>query len=1124
MNEKIKVTLLTMILYFLNLTGYAQVMTLNYSDVSVGKAIETLKEKSGYSFVFESGDFDTRKIISINATNQSIDEIVKQIIVGQEVQYEIKDKIIRIRKQNRFIPTATKIEKITGIITDNKGLFIAGATIENRETNKATISDSEGKFDIEASLGDKLEISYISYITTSITVSDKSMVSIILQEDSKVLDEVIVIGYGKQSKTKVMGSSVQIKAEELNKVAGANFVQQLSGKMAGVQVNETSGQPGSSSKIIIRGTGTLTAGSNPLIVVDGVPLSEGATLNAINSYDIESINVLKDAASAAIYGSRGANGVILVSTKKGKKGAPIISFDYYTGIQRQASGVEIVNANQAAQFFNEARDWGYVSKKPDSRSENDDEATRIAKGAGKRELRLNYLKNPGLEGLANTSWMDEVFRDAPITNYSLGVSGGNEKSNYYISGNYFEQPGIVIETDYKRYTSSIRFNTELSDKFKFGISLNPSYSVQNKYNQDDGFNTNPVLSLLISYPFFSPYNKDGSLAIGNQLAANAPQDGALAENPVAVMKLNSNVERYFRLFGNAFVTYDISDGLQFKTLFGGDYRNILNQFYSPSSVGYYRMPAPKAAVASETNSTAKNIITENTLNYTKNFGKHQIELLAGYTYQREEGNSSDIVGTGIPDDNLPNIAGASAFKVTSSKDTWVLISYLGRAQYFYKEKYQLTGTLRRDGSSRFGSNSKWGLFPSVAGGWIVSKEAFFPETTIFTFAKIRASWGKTGNNQIGSYGSIPLVNPQNYVYGNELNPGFATTSSPNPNLSWETRTSTNLGLDLTIYRKFNFTADFYSSITSDLLLNVPVPQQSGFTTSTQNTGELKNSGFEISFEGNGINLGQVKWNFGGNISTNKSEVLKLGNNQNEIITGYQGSYRTKVGGPIAELYGYNILGIYKTNEQIATTPHMPGTLTGDYIMEDINKDGIINEKDKKGFGSYAPKIAYGFNSSFTYKDFELSFSINGIQGRKKFAKELAVFMEAGEGFSIPNTYYFENRYHPINNPDGFLGQPNTGNFSSNRQAARGSSITFTNADYIRLRDIQIAYNLPKTAIKKIGLTRARIYLSGNNLINITKYRGFNSEAETANILEMGFNDNRIYPNTKSVIFGTNLTF
>jgi TonB-linked SusC/RagA family outer membrane protein len=500
-------------------------------------------------------------------------------------------------------------------------------------------------------------------------------------------------------------------------------------------------------------------------------------------------------------------------------------------------------------------------------------------------------------------------------------------------------------------------------------------------------------------------------------------------------------------------------------------------------------------------------------------------MVAGYTFQKEEGSSTTVNGTSIPDDNIQNIAGASSFSASHSRYAWAQISWLARAQYFYKERYQFSASARRDGSSRFGADTKWGIFSSAAAGWVLSMEPFFPKNDVISFAKLRASWGQTGNDQIGSYGSIALVNQTNYVYGTSLATGYVTSSSPNPNLSWETRSSSNIGLDLNFFdSRFSFSTNYYRSITTDLLLDVPVPQQSGYSSSTQNIGRMSNTGFEFELGGNNIQLGKVTWTFNGNLSTNKNEILALVPDQTEIISGYQGSHRTGVGGPIGELYGYNILGVYKTQEEIDNTPHFSGTVTGDYIVEDLNKDGIVDTNDKKGFGSYEPKLVWGFNSTFKYGQFEFGFLLNGIEGRKKYDYGLAVVLEVGEGWSTPSTYYFENRYHPVNNPDGFLAQPNYGNFTSARQQTRSSSIMFKDADYIRLRQLQIAYNLPKVALDKLRISGMRIYISGNNLVTLTDYLGFNPDSSSGSLLTLGYGGNAVTPISKSVILGVNVSF
>ena len=657
-----------------------------------------------------------------------------------------------------------------------------------------------------------------------------------------------------------------------------------------------------------------------------------------------------------------------------------------------------------------------------------------------------------------------------------------------------------------------------------GASLNPSYNAQQYFNNNADFSTDPLSNLYIMYPFFSPRNADGSLNISEQIRANTPEDGALGENAVAIATRITNNRTFFRTFGNTYLSYQPLPGLTLKTLLGGDVTSNFFDFYNPGAIGAYRTAAPKPAVATESREFNVNFLTENTATYANQWGNHTLDVLAGYTYQQENGTSTLVTGSGIADDNTPNIGGASAFVAVPVRYTWTQVSYLARAQYSFANRYLFTATVRRDGSSRFGADQKWGNFPSVTGGWILSNESFFPQTKVLTFAKLRASYGLAGNNQIGSYSSQALLSPTNYVYGSTLSPGFAATTVANPNLGWETKTSTNVGLNLGLGRKLTLAADYYVSTTKDLLLNVPAPAQSGFTSSIQNIGKIKNTGFELELGGNDIDLGPVKWGFSGNLATNRNEVLALAAGQTQIITGSAGTWRTQVGGPIAELYGYNVTGVYKSQADIDNTPHLAGTLVGDYKVADLNGDGVIDLSDRQGFGTYNPKFTYGFSSNFNFHNLELSFSLVGIQGRKIFDQELANQEESGEGFGVPNQYYFENRYHPVNNPDGTLAQPNLGNFSSARRQIRSSNIFYKNADYLRLRTLQLAYNLPAKWAAGAHLSSARVYISANNLFTITQFLGRNPDATaTDNVLQNGFSQAN-YPIAKSFLAGFNLTF
>jgi TonB-linked SusC/RagA family outer membrane protein len=1038
---------------------------------------------------------------------------------------------------------AQSTARMRGTVLDETGQPLVGVTVlidEERGTTsgqaaaRGTTSDAKGLFafdNLRASGRYTVTASYIGYEKQTtpnflINASDNNSLLIRMKPEQRTLNDVVVIGYGAQSKAKVTGVISQVKGQALNRYNASSFAQQLAGKAAGVVINEASAQPGSDPQIVIRGIGTLTAGRNPLIVVDGFPLSEGSSLNSINPQDIETIDILKDPSSAAIYGSRAANGVVLITTKKGKSEKTTVSFDAYTGFQERADKVEYVDAYQAAQFFTEARDWGYVSKNPTNRSISDDRATRLSRGASLRELRLNYI-DPWLNNqanLTNTNWLNEVFRKGKISSYNLAFSGGSDKTSYYVSANLFNQQGIVINNGLTRYSGTVKIDSKLSNKVNMGVALNPSYNTQNFFTNNADWSTDPISNMYIMYPMFSPYNADGSYAISTQIKANTAEDGALGENAVALAYKIKNQRNAFRTFGNTYLSYQPIEGLTVKTLLGGDVRSTFVDYFNPSDVGAYRTAAPKPAVAQESRDFATNFLTENTLTYSRQFADHQLDLLAGYTYQQEDYTASSVTGSGIADNNIDNIAGASAFTASADRYTWTQLSYLARAQYAFKNKYLFSATIRRDGSSRFGTDQKWGNFPSVTGGWIISNEEFFPQSRLITFAKLRGSWGQSGNNQIGSYSSKALVNSDNYVWGSTLAPGFAATTTANPNLSWETKTATNVGLNLGLGTKFTVAADYYFSITKNLLLNVPVPEQSGFSSSIQNVGKIQNSGFELELSGSNIDLGPVKWGFSGNIATNQNKVLALAPGQDQIIAGSASQFLTKVGGPIAQLYGYNVIGVYKTQEDINNTPHLAGTLMGDYKVADLNGDGVIDLSDRKTFGTYNPTFTYGFSSNVTYHNFELSVSLAGVQGRKIFDQQLSSQDESGEGFGVPNTYYFQNRYHPIDNPDGFLAQPNLGNFSSARRQIRSSNIFSKDADYLRLRNLQLAYNLPRTWASALRLSSARINLTANNLFTLTPFRGFNPDAtSTGNVLTNGFSQAN-YPVARSYTVGINVNF
>jgi TonB-linked SusC/RagA family outer membrane protein len=947
-----------------------------------------------------------------------------------------------------------------------------------------------------------------------------------IHEKEKKIDEVVLIGYGKQNKKDISGAIASIGEKELKSVASGNFGDMIAGKATGIQVAQSNATPGASPTIRVRGIGTLTAGANPLIVVDGFPLTEGTNLNSIDPNSIATIDILKDAASTAIYGSRGANGVILIQTKEGKKGKLEYTLDSYYGIQMRSDNEKFVNAYDMATYMKEARDNNYLSK-GSNRSASDDNATRIGKGASLRELIPDYLvpylnKQPGL---IDTDWYNTVLKPAPISNTALNILGGTEKTKFAFTGSYLNQKGLLIGTGYEKYSGNINLVTNISDKLKFGVSMNPSYSKGELFDMVNGGRTYNLLQMATTmYPFFAPRDASGNLIISQQIKANIPYDGALVENPVAVAEMTKRKYTMFKTFGNIFGEWNFLKDFRYKVSAGGDYTSYEYNFFDPSTVGSYRTAAPDATTASRTEYITKNYLIENLLTFDKKLEKHSFNVIAGQSFQKEQSNQVTTLAANFPDNSLTNISGGTSFKIDVTDYTWALLSYFGRFNYSYDSKYSVMASYRRDGSSRFGVNTKWGNFYALSLAWTLSNESFFPKNKFLDPLKFRFSLGTNGNNQIPNFGAISLMTQENYVFGGVLAPGYRAFTAPNADLSWEKSESTNFGVDFGLFNKYvNVSADYYILNRKGLLLDVPVPQQSGYSTSLQNIGAIRNQGLELQVSLRPVRFGEnLEYSNNFSFSANTNKVLALANNQTQIVAGANNFAVTKVGGSIAEMYGYNILGIYKTQAEIDNSPHIAGTLVGDYIMEDLNKDGKIDANDKKSFGSGIPKYVMGFTNSFKYKNFELNFTLYSELGRKIYNGDQVSITESGEGFGIANQYYFDNRYNPVTNPNGTYAMPNM-NFSNNRKEARTSNIFFKNGDYVRLRSLRLAYNLPESLLSALKIRSIQLYFIGNNLLTFTSYKGQNLDANSDTILTQGY-DNGYYPVARTYSFGMNMKF
>lgn len=1008
---------------------------------------------------------------------------------------------------------------VNGTITDHVGNPLPGASVIIKGTNIGVVSDFNGYYTIEIiSESSILVVSYLGFETLEKAIpSSSTTLNFVLQEASNLLDDVVVIGYGTSSKDKFTGAVTSVDAEDIQKYSNANFDQAIVGKLSGVDILTNARNPGDGNTITIRGAGSITRKSNPLVVVDGFPLAEGSSLNVLNTNDIESINVIKDAASSAIYGSRAANGLIMITTKKGKSNTPTIQISSVTGIQERTGTYDLLNAYDAAVFFKEGRNNAYL-KNHKNANINDSEQERISNKANVRELILDYtipyLNNE--QGLTDFDWEDAVYRTGIVQNHYVNISGSVEDTDYSASFGYTNEEGIVITADQKRYTANFKLNTKFGKNFKFGLNINGYYANRGLTNGSDEyrFPIDPAgRAMVYMYPFFSAYDENDPTGynIEAQIRANRPYNANQQENPVAMANLSKYKRKEFRTFGNTYLSYEPVKNLVLKTSLGYllDYK-FTDQF-APMLTGAYRelISERNSNQGSESRGDQADFLIENTVNYNFKTGKHSFSTLLGQSFQKSSNASLTVEGYDFPNDIIDNIAGSTLQTAGASRSSWTQVSYFGRVIYDYNATYFLTASLRTDGSSRFGQNNKYGNFGSFSAGWVLSNESFFPKGDFLTYAKLRYSWGQTGNNQIGNYAQYASIGTgRDYTYDGTLAPGAGPSTAPSYNLSWETNVSNNFGVDINLFNSLKLGIDYYIANIKDLLLDRPLPTHTGYNNSLQNIGEMRNKGWEFELSSSDYSIGSLNLGFYANLTTNQNEIISLGGVQ-ELYEGGNQRFITRVGESLANLYGYRIIGIFKTQEEIDSYNSIKSTTLstqiGDYIFEDTNEDGVINADDRVLFGDYKPEATYGFGINFEYKGFDLSLGFNGTVGRLAFDENTSRYLEYGEAFTNTNYHYFNNYWDPVRNPNGFLAPPDAYGNTATRKASRNpTNYNVLNADYLRLRNIQIGYNLPPELLKQLKIQNMRLYISANNLITWSKYRGMNPDAgDNGNPLNSG---------------------
>ena len=1010
--------------------------------------------------------------------------------------------------------------QVTGVVFDSNKEPLVGVNVVVRNSNTGTITNPDGKFSIKATSKDSLVFSYIGYQKIILKATPSVEMKVEMNEDTKRLDEVVVIGYGEQSRKDFTGSLGEIKVDELSRVPVASIDMALAGRVAGVQITANDAQPGSELNIVVRGASSLTQSNSPLYVIDGFPM-EDFNSAALNPSEIASVNILKDASATAIYGSRGANGVVIIETKKGKIGKPVITYEGSYGVQQVSKKMSLMNPVEFVTY--------QIERDPANMTET-------------------YLTGPGVTiedygKMKSIDWQDLLFKTAPITMHNISVSGGTDRNKYVMSGSIVDQQGIVINSGFKKYQGRVNINQKLTDKINLGMNLN--YSNDRNYGQissSQASGTNAYTTYLMYRTWgYRPVNI-GISDIYNDLF-DGDNDVSAIMNPIVSSNNELRQQTKNMLTANGTLDYSILNNLKLKIRGGLNKRDIIDEAFNNSKTyrGYPSANNTKGVNGSYASSGRFNWVNENMLTYITTIDRfNKIDVTAAMTL---EGTQNSVYGYEV--NNIPNeelgLSGmdqGTPATTTSLKSENMLFSYLSRINYSYRSKYLLTASIRADGSSKFSPENRWGYFPSGAFAWKMDKERFMKKIKFISESKLRFSYGITGNNRLGDYDRYQNLDISDYYSFNNGTPQYALVidNLGNKDLKWEKTTQFDVGYDLSLFKnRINIILDAYDKTTSDLLLNAKIPYSSGLGTSYKNVGKIRNRGFEISVNTLNVKTKNFSWESDFNISFNRNKVLELSEGQESILStvSWTGDwnatylYMTKVGGPVSAFYGFVWDGNYQYDDfdkqadntytlkkNVATNGNNREIIQpGDIKYRDQNGDGVVNDYDLVVIGNPLPKHTGGFNNNFSYKGFRLSAFFQWSYGNDVFNANRILFEGNATSRNVNQFSSYVNRWTPENQNNTYF---RVGGFGP-----RGvySSRTIEDGSFLRFKTLQITYSFPKKWIKNIGLQQVEIFSAANNLYTWTKYTGMDPEVSVRNTtLTPGF-DYSAYPQSRTITGG-----
>ncbi len=1090
-------TFLLMVCVFCSYAGNAHSqnakVSIRMNNVKLDKILNEIENQTDYLFIYNN-QVDINKITSVKVKNEAVAQVLDRILSGTGINYELEGThIILTTEAIKDLHAQQQAKTVTGTVTDVSGEPIIGANIRIKGTTTGTITDIDGNFSIKAEPQSVIEVSYIGYLTQETVINNQKSIRFLLKEDTKTLDEVVVIGYGVQKKADLTGSVANINTEKLNTQSNANIGQALQGKIAGVDIVSQGGAPGSGTRIMVRGIGTLNNAS-PLYIVDGMYMN---SIDHINPNDIASIDVLKDASSAAIYGSRAANGVIIVTTKEGSntEGKPIIDLSVNLGISTASKFLDMLDA----------KGWAEVTT-----------IARQAIGKPALDMATDLANKP------DNDWQDIMFRPALMQNYNLSVKGGGKYSTYYTGLGYFNQDGIVKGTNYQRYNIQSK-NDYKRGIFSAGTNLIISFSHDKPLHQE--LRGGMIGTILQSVPTLEKYDDTREGGYGGTYGdvVNIPHPLAIIDDNI-MDRYNENV----KIFANLYAQIELFKGLKYKLNLTPDfsferYKNYLNKYD-------FGLATNSITQLTERQRRRRNILVENLLTFDRTFGEHKISALAGYTYQDSRFRHIQAYGEGLPQ-GLEEIDAATTNR-SNEGNSWrsVLTSILGRVFYSYQNKYLFTATIRRDGSSKFGKNNRYGYFPSFSLGWNVAEEKFMENVHWLDQLKLRGGYGVLGNQEIDNYQySSTITTGINYPDGNGgLLQGAFPKNFANPDIKWEETAMTNVGIDFMVFNnRLSLTADYYVKNTKDILLTVPIPISSGGANDPiRNAGKIRNNGFEF-------NLGWMDQpnpdiSYGINLigSFNKNKVIAMGSESGSIKGGSTNqnitTSETKAGYPIGGYWLISTAGYFNSQEEVDAYAKdgkkiQPAAKLGDIKFVDANNDGVINDDDRVFQGSPFPDFTFALNGNMRYKNFDLSIGLQGVLGNKIYnaTRQTLEDVTKGSNFLASCLDYWTPENKNASHPRLTWDDPN-------RNTRAESDRYLENGSYLRLRSVQLGYTFPQTWFKG-AIQHARVYINAENLFTITSYSGYSPDVNADNANYRGF-DNFIYPTNRTFMLGLNVTF